>query len=368
MPAVPTIQQHRQQLRVKLEAAFDAEIAARGQGATARRDGVPQAIADDCAAIMSSDSDPTRLVALTLFAAKAAFPTMDVQQIQGGEMDVRSRAREAVVPVVAAAAEQQNVAYRPSDNPFVSNPFREPRIDQAWVAGRRGQVAVAGQHLLNVLTFLAANPAMADDVLAELVAAQVDRFELERVEYQVPSRVTVALVVDALEEFLAVVAGGTRLERVTVALLRFAGEKSGHWDEVVGHHGNDAARRDADCMRNGAIVALGESKDQEVTEEQVRLLAEEMTQTGAGRGLLFTRDGHLQANADAIAALIERRHLLGQRIEALDVISTAQAWLVLADATDADLPRFLEIVCEELDAWADLPARRDWAEILANLG
>ena len=182
-------------------------------------------------------------------------------------------------------------------------------------------------------------------------------------------QVTVGMVVAALEQFLSVVAGGTRLERASVSLLRFAGEKSGHWDEVVGHHGNDAAQRDADCLRDGVIVALGESKDQEVAVAHVRQLAEEMTETGAGRGLLFTRDAHVVSNRGAIAELIERRHLLGQRIEVLDALSTARAWLVLADAEDADLPRFLQIVCQGgLDEWADLPARRDWAEVLADLG
>jgi hypothetical protein len=364
----PRIDAHRRSLRGKLQKAFEAEFAAREPGGTARPAGLAPSAVDDCAAIMASNSDPIRLVALTLLSAKAAIPSLDVHQIQGGEVDVRSRGTDTVVPLVAKVAEQQNVAYRPSVTPFVSNPYREPRIDAAWVARRRGSLRTDGQRLLNVLDFLQANPGAADDVLAELVAAQVDRFELERVAYQVPSRVTVAIVVDALEEFLATVAGGTRLERVSVALLRFAGEKSGYWDEVVGHHGNDAAGRDADCLRGGEIVALGESKDQEVTAGHVRQLAEEMRECSAGRGLLFTREAHVVANSDAIAALIERRHLLGQRIEVLDLLSTARAWLILADASDSDLPRFLEIICEELDDWADLPARRDWAQTLDNIG
>ena len=362
----PRTAEHNRLLSEKLQPAFDAELSARENGGTARVPGLAQNVVDDCRAIMESDSDPLRLVSVTLFTAKAAIPTLDVHQIQGGEMDVRSRGRETVVPIVAAVAEAQNVAYRPSDNPFVSNPYREPRINAAWLVGRR--LGPEGQSLVNVLDFLTANPGQAEAILAEIVAAQVDRFERERVLYQVPARVTVAMVVGGLSEFLAVVAGGTRLERVTVALLRFMGEKAGYWDEVVGHHGNDAVPRDADCLRAGVVVTIGESKDQEVTETHVRQLAEQMTDAHAGRGLLFTRTHHLAANGDAIADLIERRHLLGQRIEVLDTLDTARAWLVLVDAEDADLPRFLQIVCDELDEWAGLPARRDWAEILANLG
>lgn len=366
-PHDPVPDAHRLALRQKLEAAFDSELVARENGSTARQAGVPAGVVADCAAIMASDSDPIRLVSLTLFTAKAAIPALDVHQIQGGEMDVRSRGTDTVVPLVAAIAQSLNVAYRPSKTPFVSNPYREPRIDADWVARRRGAVAVAGQHLLNVLDHLQANPANAGAVLAELVAAQIDRFEAERVLYQVPARVTVALVVDGLRKFLLVVANGSRLERVTVALLRFMGEKAGYWDDVIGHHGNDAKPYDADCLLDGVVVALGESKDQEVTAAHVRQLAEQMTDLHAGRGLLFSRTYWLTAYADDIAQAIERRHLLGQRIEVLDTVDTAKAWLALADGEDADLPRFLQIVCDELDEWADLPARRDWAEILAAL-
>lgn len=364
----PRTDEHRRLIREKLEAAFAAEIAARQEAETARAPSLPRAVAADAAVTMSSDSDPLRLVTLTLVAAKAAFPDLDAQKIQGGELDFRSRAADTVVPFLAKVADRQNVAYRPSADPFVSNPYREPRIDSDWVNRRRGTLRRGGEGLLRILAFLQANPMTGDAVLLELAAAQLDRFEDEQVDYQVPSRVTVAMVVAALREFLAVVAGGSRLERTTVALLRFVAGEEAHWEQVIGHHGNDAARRDADCLRGGSIVALAESKDQAVTAAHLRQLGDEMTQTGASRGFLFTRSEHAELNAVTLAEVVERRHLLGQRIEVLDVFSTARAWLVLADAEDEDLPRFLRIVCEELDDWADLSSRRDWAEVLARLG
>jgi hypothetical protein len=360
--------EHRQLIHDKLGLAFSAEMAARREGRTARVPGLPRNIAADCEAIMSSNSDPLRLAALTLVAAKSAIPDLDVQQIQGGEVDYRSRAKDTVVPLVAKIADAQSVAYRPSADPFVSNPLREPRIDEAWLTGRRGAIRQVAERLLSLLAFVEGKGDAAPNVLAELVAAQLDRFEDERVVYPVPSRVTVAMVVRALEDFLLIVAGGSRLERVAVALLRFAGEHGAHWDRVIGHHGNDSARRDADCFKGAVLVALGESKDQVVTEAHVQQLADEMLETGAVRGFLLSREVHIASNRTALAVLVQKRHLLGQRIEVLDVIETARAWLVLADAGDEDLPRFLRIVCDELDDWADLVSRRDWADILARLG
>jgi len=367
-PQDPRTDEHRRLIGQKLGTAFATEMAARMEAETARAPGLPREVAADSAATMSSDSDPLRLVTLTLVAAKAAVPDLDVQQIQGGDVDFRSRAADTVVPLLAKVADKQKVAYRPSADPFVSNPYREPRIDSDWVDRRRGALRSGGESLLRILSFLQANPTAADAVLLELAAAQLDRFEAEQVDYQVPSRVTVAMVMGALTDFLAVVAGGSRLERTAVALLRFVAGEEAHWEQVIGHHGNDAARRDADCLRGGSIVALAESKDQVVTAAHLRQLGDEMTQAGALRGFLFTRAEHAESNAVTLAEVIERRHLLGQRIEVLDVFSTARAWLVLADAEDEDLPRLLRIVCEELDEWADLSSRRDWADILARLG
>ena len=104
-----------------------------------------------------------------------------------------------------------------------------------------------------------------------------------------------------------------------------------------------------------------------MTVEHLRQLAEEMASCRASRGFLFTRGAHLASQASSIEELIERRHLLGQRMVVLDVLATVQAWLALSDQHDEDIPTFIRLLCEELDQWADLTSRRAWATLLADL-
>lgn len=357
---------HRSKLRATLAVAFEAEIAARASGGT-NRPAIPTAVVDDCRGLMVADKEPVRLAALTICAAKAAYPTLDVQAIQGGDMDFRSRAGDTTVPLLREIADSESVAVKLSNDPLVSNPYREPRLDDAWVERRKGATKVMGRHLVNIAEFLQANPHQAADVLAELVADVLDRWGTQKVVYPIPGRVSHAVVMGALRRFLSNVAGGTHLEWLSVALLRFVGEKWGQWDEVVGHESNDAAPFDAECLLSGALVALAESKDQEVTVGHVRQLLDEMRARGVQRGFVFTRDVHMDPNRNDVAEFIERRHSFGERIAVVDLLATAQAWLALADESDADLPRFLRLVCDELDEWSGLASRREWAGILTDL-
>jgi hypothetical protein len=363
----PVVGDHRQKLRATLKAAFESEIAARVSGGT-NRPAKATAVAADCRGLMEADKEPVRLAALTMCAAKTAFPLIDVQAIQAGGMDFRSRAADTTVPLLREIADVESVTVKLPNDPLVSNPYREPRLDDDWVDKRKGKTKVMGRHLVNIAEFLQANPSQAGDVLAELVADVLDRWGTQKVAYAIPGRVSHALAMEALHKFLANVAGGTHLEWVSVALLRFLGEKWGQWDKVVGHESNDAAPYDAECFLGGTLVALGESKDQEVTVGHIRQMSDEMRSRGVQRGFVFTRDQHIAPNRGDIEEFVRRRHGFGERITVIDVLAAADAWLALGDEADVDLPRFLRLVGEELDEWSGLASRREWAQILANLG
>lgn len=360
------VAEHRQKLRAKLKAAFEAEIKARTNGGT-KRPNPSTPVADDCHGLMEADKEPVRMTALTICTAKSAYPTLDVQSIQAGEMDFRSRAKDTIVPLLREIAAQEKVVVKLSNDPLVSNPYRRERLDDAWVAKRQGKTKVMGRHLVNIAQFLQANPTRANEVLAELVAEHLDRWGKQKVAYAVPPRVAHAAVVDALKKFLANVAGGTHLEWVSVALLTFVGEKWGLWDDVVSHESTDAAPYDAECFFKGVLVALGESKDQDVTVGHVQQLFDEMRTRSAGRGFLFTHDRHLKANRADIEDYVQRRHGFGERVIVTDVLAAATAWLALADTSDADLPHFLDLVGDVLDKWSGLASRREWADILSAL-
>ena len=157
-----------------------------------------------------------------------------------------------------------------------------------------------------------------------------------------PQRISHAQIMQALQTFLVNVAGGARRVAVGAELLRFAGEKWGQWDEVQGHASNDAAPSDAECFSSGALIALAESKDQEVTEGHVRQLSDELRTRGVTRGFLFTRDSQRQPSRHK--EFIRRRHRFGERIAVVDLLAIADSWLMLADDSDVDLPRFLRLV------------------------
>lgn len=317
---------------------------------------------------MDADKEPVRVAALTITAAKVAYPRLDVQALQAGEMDFRSRATDAVVPLLREITDAEKVIVTYKREPLVSNPYREPRLDDAWVKRRRGgEAGRMARHLVNIVEFIRDNPPLAADVLAELVADHLDRWGAQRISYPVPGRVSHSLVMDALQKFLGNVARGEHLEWLSVALLRFAGEKWGEWDRVEGHASNDAAAYDAECFLGATLVALGESKDQEVTAGHVRQLSDEMRIRGTQRGFLFSREIYLTHNRREIEDYVRRRHAFGERIAVADLLATADAWLTLADGSERDLPRFLTIVCDVLDEWSGLQSRREWADILGAL-
>jgi hypothetical protein len=362
-----TVAEQNTRIRETLLQAFDAEIEARAADSTCRPV-PPTPVAADAAGLMKADKEPVRVAALTICAAKAAYPTIDTQALQGGDIDFRSRATNAVVPLLREITTREKVAINYRREPLVSNPYREKRLDADWIDGRRGGTDQAlAQNLVNIATFLNHNPARADDVLAEIVAEHLDLWGRQRIEYAVPPRVSHALVMKALRELLATSAGGTHLEWVSVALLRFAGERWQLWDEVQGHAPNDSLPYDAICLLKGAPVALSESKDIEVTTDQVRQLSYEVHARHVTRGFFFTRDAHLVAHREEIDEFVARRHSFGERIAVLDLLAAAHAWLTLADASDEDLPSFLRLVCDVLDEWSGLASRKLWAEILASL-
>src|SRR6059058_6362082 len=94
-----SVANHKRKVLAVLESAFDAELAARGSGGTARP-AKPTTVASDCHGLMDADKEPVRIAALTICAAKAAYSELDVQALQGGEMDFRSRAADTVVPLL----------------------------------------------------------------------------------------------------------------------------------------------------------------------------------------------------------------------------------------------------------------------------
>jgi hypothetical protein len=279
-------------------AARMREHVANAFGAETRLGGtsiLPAAIGRSCEALVRDGAETCRLVALTVMAATAADAGVrpDVIQAGAGGRDFWSLYKEAVYPVLVDLAAQRSAPWQPSRDPFVSNPFRGPAIDAAWVERRNNKLRGA-QDLQAIIAHAARNPAEAATVLDLLAKFELALLDASAVTYRIPPRLSTAVTIGVLTRWLATDTGGSRHESLAIALLRCAGQSiiTG-WDSVASHHVNDPAPYDALCKQDGMVRVVGEVKVQPVTIDHLRQLAVQMDSHRASRGYLFTRSGFL---------------------------------------------------------------------------
>jgi hypothetical protein len=352
-----------QQMTSALRAAFaSAPVPA---SATA----VTPEIASSCDVLVKRGSPNCTLVALTNIAGAAADPSIQPQFLsqKAGGVDFRSLYKRTTKPALLDEAARLSIPYAPSADPYVSNPFREPEVNQEWVDRRNNRLSGA-EELRLILQYVAEEPARATEVLALLASAVHEQLSSSQIHYSIPPRLTTSFVSEALTDWMRFTSGGKRLQIVAVSLLRFAGEHVvGAWDHVDSLHVNDPRPFDALCTKRGNAVALAECKDTTVTADHVSQLAREMQQQGANRGYIFARSDHLTSEATAIADRIRDRSIYGYRIDILDVIDAVSTWLPFLDQNDQVLPSFMRTLTSELDEHGLLEDRRALANILERL-
>src|SRR5437660_1136077 len=87
--------------------------------------------------------------------------------------------------------------------------------------------------------------------------------------------------------------------------LRSADKVTGKWDRVKGHQTNDPAPYDCLCYSGDAVVAVAQSKAKPFGVEDLRQLADVMTQKQTGKGHFFTdRSSHEAVDKAGIAELL----------------------------------------------------------------
>jgi len=354
-------------MRRSLERAFDVAES------VPDFDALHENIVRACEALVMGGAETCRLVALTVISAVASDPQIrpDIIQVTAGGVDFRSLFKDGVRPVLVAAAQKRSAPWQPSQDPFVSNPFREPSIDAAWVQRRKTRLAGADA-LLAIVGYVRNEPASAERVLNHLARFELALLEKSVVIYRIPLRLSTRVVFRLLTEWLANDSGGRRHEGLSIALLRFAGShlQSG-WNSIESHHVNDPTPYDALCKTNDIVQAVGEVKAQPVSLEHLRQLADQMGAHQARRGYLFTRTAWLpdkdSVEAEAIVGFLRDQDELGRRIDILDVLDAARFWLPLMDQQDNALPDFLRELARELDAHALTADRRSLALLLEKL-
>ncbi|MBW3245368.1 restriction endonuclease, SacI family [Epibacterium sp. DP7N7-1] len=333
--------------------------------------GLDASLAQACVDLVENGKETARMVALTNLAGTAVDPNIEphILQVQHGGVDFRSLYKRTTRPVLVQMAADAEVKWSPSADPYVSNPYREERVDDDWVQRRNNKLSGA-EELNFILHQTKDDPAIAGNVLTWLLYQEVSRLESQKIEYRIPPRLTVQAVSSVLTQWLNGGAGGKRLETASVAILRHVGEKlGGMWDKVTSHHVNDPTPYDALCISGQTVHTVAEVKDQQVVKQFIENLADQMVEHNAERGLLLTRakwlpDGEEKAE---INQYLNERNLLGLRIQVLDFDQALIAWLPLIDADDGALPKFLRQLTNELDKHGELVDRTALAAILRDI-
>lgn len=311
------------------------------------------------------------LVAMTNLAATATDGTIqpDLLGKQHGGVDFRSLYKKTTRPVLSATNVSLGVATPLSTDPFVSNPFREERVDDGWVERRRNKLA--GAEELRVLLGYAANhEGAAVEALSAISSAYLERLQLAKIAYNLPPRITTLFASKLLDRWMNQQSSkGARLEICATAVLRYTGEQlSAGWNEVESHEVTDPLPYDQICRRRGTAVALSECKDQAVTNAHINQLSDEMRKMACSRGYLFTRRMWLEkSDRDAIDDALTSRSVLGYRIDVIDIMEVIRSWLPLVDQDDGDLPAFMRTLIDELDKRGSLDDRRALAQLIDDL-
>lgn len=329
---------------------------------------LPAEIGAAIGSLIESGSTNCALVAFTNVALTAADPEIQTNLLskQAGGEDSRSLYKKSVRPQLVAKAKEMEVSFIPSEDPFVSNPFREPKVDAVWVAKRKNKLAGA-EELRFVLEWVSNNRDVAKSVLTSLAQHLTAKLELGKIAYDLPPRMPVSKASWIIASWLAgQSSGGARLEIAATALLRHCGTfLAGAWDRVESHQVNDPLPYDQICWRGSKVIALGECKDQEVVVGHIMQLANQMRGRDCERGFIFTRAEWLQkSDQKAIEDAIAGRNLLGYRIDIIEINEAIRSWLPFIDKEDGDVVRFMKTLTSELDLWGELKDRQELAKLI----
>lgn len=332
---------------------------------------LPKTVVVATQALIADGAPNCALVAMTNLAATATDNTIqpDILKKRHGGVDLRSLYKKTTRPVLSEIIKALGVTMRLSKDPFVSNPFREEKVDENWVEERGNKLAGA-EELRVLLAYASANPRDALEVLCAVGKAYTEKLQLAKISYNLPPRITTHFAAKLLNDWMCEQSSkGSRLEITATAVLRYTGgQMSGGWSEVESHEVNDSTPYDQICRHRGSVVALSECKDQPVTASHVNQLSDEMRRMACSRGYLFSRKEWLQkTDWKTVEEALTSRSVLGYRIDVIDIMEVIRSWLPLVDQDERDLPAFMGIFTQELDKRGLLEDRRSLATLIDDL-
>ncbi len=288
------------------------------------------------ASLADSANKTYHYVLITQLVSKITSPKLNACSLQEraeveGSFDARTVCRKTIVPFDRA---QLDGALGRSPDPYVNNPVRVPLL----IKDDRGSKSDPG--MWDKLCDVVDSVEEADDEeFTETVFRQV-LLEIYRklgstvIRYDVPLRVSLAQVVNAIEEFIREPSGGDRPLALAAALFEIVGRyfkifarvtrgRITASDEALGQ------AADIECSDSQGKVAVAvEVKDRAVTISDV----EEKLGTTRGKGIkeVFFVSARTTKQAEGVPERVAREFAAGQNLHVFNLIELARPVLALA--------------------------------------
>jgi hypothetical protein len=304
---------------------------------------------------------------------KFASPAIDCLALQRGKGkndDATWDARSLGSKVFAPFNSRQENVLGTSNDPYVGNAMRIPRMKRDDTSKRD----IAGWNIL--VGVLESVQRRSDPVFTEAVIKQVlleiHKRQLQlRFTYPVPPRVSLRATIDVAMQFLAEKSGGDRAQALAGALFDVIGIHFKLFSKVnrARINASDEASgqvADLECVNeeNTVVIAV------EVKDRALKLADVEGTITKTRnrdiRNIFFTAPRMEKTEADQITTRIQSAFAGGQNLYVVDFFDLARAVLSLGGEEIRVL--FLRKVGDHLDNWNTQPSHRQaWKRLLESI-
>jgi hypothetical protein len=313
-----------------------------------------------------------RICLPTQLLGKMVNPVLDCLCLQKSDPDDRTGwdARSFARKVVATFNKRQENILGTSEDPYVGNPMRIPKM----LRDDQSKKDVPGwNRLFDVLSEVEqkADHSFTRALFRQALLEMFRRQQSLKFSYPVPPRVSLELTLSISAEFLKEKSGGDRAQALVGALFDAIGVHFGIFAQVkrARINASDEATgqaADLECLdKAGKLILAVEVKDRTVTLADVEGTLHKSRQRQITE-ILFTGKG---VRADEQAALddrISRAFTAGQNLYIFDFFDLARS--VLAIGGEAIRITFLKKVGEHLDAWNTQPRHRQaWQKLLQKL-
>ena len=307
-----------------------------------------------------------RYAILTQLLGKLADPSRDLLCLQRGSKDPsvwpagRWDPRGFCTRIVVPWNQSQYSVLGTSDDPYVNNPLRRPRLDEGMesLKYRKEWCALVG--FLSKLED-ASDPAMVRNAVIGCLQSIARRLREQQVDYPVPVRIGMDQLGELIEQYLAVSSGGLRPMVVATALMRTLGKAYTIFARVESQGVNEA---DSATGVPGDVLCYDEEDDLalavEVKGHELTLIEVESTilkaRSSRVTNVLFATPGLASADRDAIEEKIIEEFAKGGNVFQASIQSLVRTSFVLLK--EEWRVNFLRAICSELDARSSQPSDR----------